>query len=794
MSSKGYVDLMNKQITLEVIASSEEEKIYDLDKAIFDLNGKIDLLSSKADTMDCFIAAGSGLLCGLMDVFWVGKFDLSQGRSFASEKVDEFVQETSHLIGCEKTEISECVEFLENKYPIPADGNTPDFGGGLQHHLRDFAHHPTVVGLLFSVLTQFTEKSYGTDVNGNFIIVDIPERSRAFIGKDTVSKIFNGTVIWFFHMVSDMAGSKETAGLSGGTGLPGPILSLAKELSVLPFIKGLHIGEYALSEFLSKLFNGTLLAKHDEKGKIIRDSVLKMDLRGELGFSAELGKQAIPVIVNEVIVRSFYFIRRLGTEIKKKKVTVIPNLKRIDWKSVLPYNSPALTRMLTISTAVFTSVDISDAIISQKYWISINYIGVGRFAVAIGDEIVWALKRRDVQAVRKMYEDIKRNVFQEEDNRLYKRIQNDMNEDRFGLSLEQTEILYNLEYHKTKNDIENTKLLIGNEKIKALKEQWLKEWADYIVGGYEGFVQVKGAALHWYTIDELKERINRMNPQATWYKLALLEAMLFEPFYPLSTEIDKKGRNIPSKKYSSLEKPGVGYQKNADDMFLERVFAAHYCPSGFIRRLRRCYQKVQNELNEVLKTRLTTVSIGLLIAVAVTFTAGAFASQIAVALVGSKFVGISGAALTNTCLAYLGGGAIAAGGAGMAGGTFAIVGGGAILGLGAGTGVAGIATAISLGGKENTIKQSAKLMVAIQEIFLNEEHDIEYSTTIYDRYVSQITQIEKGLVELRLKADVASKEEKKALKLQIEKLEESVKAMKIAMKSMNRVIGSYKVG
>lgn len=52
--------------------------------------------------------------------------------------------------------------FLEKMFPIPSDGNTPDFGGGLQHHLRDFAHHPTMVGLMFSLLTQFTEKSYGT--------------------------------------------------------------------------------------------------------------------------------------------------------------------------------------------------------------------------------------------------------------------------------------------------------------------------------------------------------------------------------------------------------------------------------------------------------------------------------------------------------------------------------------------------------------------------------------------------------------------------------------------------------
>lgn len=69
------------------------------------------------------------------------------------------------------------MKALEKRFPIPSDGNTPDFGGGLQHHLRDFAHHPTIVGLAFSLLTQFTEKSYGTDVNGVFLVVDVPEKA-----------------------------------------------------------------------------------------------------------------------------------------------------------------------------------------------------------------------------------------------------------------------------------------------------------------------------------------------------------------------------------------------------------------------------------------------------------------------------------------------------------------------------------------------------------------------------------------------------------------------------------------
>ena len=164
------------------------------------------------------------------------------------------------------------------------------------------------------------------------------------------------------------------------------------------------------------------------------------------------------------------------------------------------------------------------------------------------------------------------------------------------------------------------------------------------------------------------------------------------------------------------------------------------------------------------------------------------------ALVGSNFAGLSGAALTSACLAYLGGGAIAAGGLGTAGGTLAIVGGGAALGLGVGAGVGGAVGAAGVLGKKDTILQSAKLLVSVREIFLNDEHDIEYSNTVYEQYVRHIADIEKGLVELKLKADVADKEEKKQLKKQIKNTEEAVQATKIAMKSMNKFNSSFALG
>lgn len=789
------VHKMNTELQVKVL--TDEKYISagtDLERHIFDLDSQIDMLSSHADKWDYMVAIASGLLCGMMDILLVGEFDLSRGRDIADEKVNTFVQKTAEKLGCKNGDIRSSVAFLEKMFPIPSDGNTPDFGGGLQHHLRDFAHHPTIAGLMFSLLTQFTEKSYGTDKMGNFLIVPVPEKSRLFIGEDVPDKIVKGTIVWFFHLISDIAGSSATAGLGGGTGIPGPILSMAKELATLPLFKEMQIQGQSVSVMLSKLFNGTLFAKKDSNRKIIKETVVKFDFRGELGALIELGHQALPVLVNECMVRVFFFVRRFAMQIKPCNVQRLSDLNKLDWNEIKPIHHSTLTRMLTIATGVFTVVDITEAVVTQKYWVSVNYAGVGRFAVAVGAETVNFLKVRDVHRIKEMYEKIERNTLTATDNRIYERIGNDMNYEKLGLTLEQTEILYNLECLKTVNDIQMTNILIGKDKLKSLKWEWLHEWKSYMESGFEGFTQIPGAKLHWYGKEELVKRIESDNPYGTWFRLVLLETMLFEPYYALGTEKNKEGMDVPSKKYNTLHSPAGGYKEAVGDAFLETFFAGDYYTSGYIKRLRKCHSKVLRELNEVLKTALTSLAVSAGIAIATIITAGAFAPAIAVTLVGSNFAGLSGAALTSACLAYLGGGAIAAGGLGMAGGTMAIVGGGAVLGLGIGAGVGGVVGAAGMMGKKGTILQSAKLLVSVREIFLNDEHDLAYSDTIFEQYVNNIAEIEKGLVELRLKADVASKEEKKQLKVEIKNAEDSVNAMKIAMKSMNRYRSAFVVG
>lgn len=144
MLSGGYSSIGDGYASLSMYSSTDDEYVgsicieYD-----WKLSGKLlrndeTMISSHADKVDYLVAIASGVLCSMLDVLLVGDFNLSRGREVADKKVQESVVKIAEKLGCKDGDIKESVEFLEKKFPIPSDGNTPDFGGGLQHHLRVF--------------------------------------------------------------------------------------------------------------------------------------------------------------------------------------------------------------------------------------------------------------------------------------------------------------------------------------------------------------------------------------------------------------------------------------------------------------------------------------------------------------------------------------------------------------------------------------------------------------------------------------------------------------------------------
>ncbi len=68
-----------KQLQIELLPYNElaVQNEFDLDKIIYDLDNQLDLLSNKADKFDYLISVASGILCGMLDILWVGDFSLA---------------------------------------------------------------------------------------------------------------------------------------------------------------------------------------------------------------------------------------------------------------------------------------------------------------------------------------------------------------------------------------------------------------------------------------------------------------------------------------------------------------------------------------------------------------------------------------------------------------------------------------------------------------------------------------------------------------------------------------------
>lgn len=463
-----------------------DKKISIINEKIEELNRESDKLTNHSDGIDYTIAVASGVIAGVIDSIFVGEFSFERANDWGTEKTNDFVVKIAQSRGYKGDDVAGAVAFLEGKYKIVADKATNDFGGGLQHHLRDFSHHPTPVGLAFSLLTQFTNKVYGTDVIGVFKVAKLNNKDLILIGKNTHEKLTFGIINWFFHMVSDMAGS-STSILNGktGTGLPGPIVSFLKELSALPiFSKMNEDGKKEFSVWISKLFNGTLLGKKNENGELIP---LKFDLRTEIGVVHEFGRQTLPIILNECIVRGFYFIRRLYMEISDNDVKKISELKNINWRRTLPFKNRTIVRMMTIATGTFTAIDLADAGIRAviksggfnpttlgNFILRVNFVGVGRFAIAVGSDVSMDLKKNKIE------------------------------ENTINILNEKLHLMNSKTYYKQAEmwiEIENTENSI-NETIKVMKETMIAS---------KGYWEDSKKLLS--CVDDCKEKIEENNPK-----------------------------------------------------------------------------------------------------------------------------------------------------------------------------------------------------------------------------------------------------------------------------------------
>lgn len=714
----------------------------------------------KADRTDYLLAITSGAIAGLIDSFFVGKFSLELANEWGCDKTNKFVMSVASLKGYKGDELSGAIAFMERKFPIAADSKTADFGGGLQHHLRDFSHHFSLCGLMCSIFTQFSSKVIGTDTNGKLLIVDLDDKN--LIGKNFAEKVLFGIIHWFFHMVSDMAGSKSTAGK--GTGIPGPILSLIKEASVLPCFRDRKIGEEEFCVWVSKLFNGTLLAKRDKNGKIIEE--VRFDLRTEIGILQEFGKQSVPVLINECLVRGMYFLRRLNVAINEADINSVKDFENIDISELLPFNNRIIKRMVTVSSGTFLAVDSIDAAIKSAiknkginpktivdFAVNINYVGIGRFVIACKAD--GSIVAEDIRKEKEKKVEI--------ENEFEKGV---ANLECLSLNYEQLRVLYSLEKLILEDDIYITE----KYSSKKLKLEWAKAWVDKLI---ENLSIAQSEKDEFFLNEEELGRCFQDNTNVTWAFLVAMEASLFKPYYPIFGDDKDKGFRKFQNKSKYLNNRFIELQNKVKKEDIEAFTKIHKKAGATITGTKR-----NIVISAVGTTAVVLVSGGL------AFT---FAPAIATAIIGESAAGLSGAALTSYSLAAVGGGSLAAGGLGMAGGTAIITGGGAIVGMISGTGISAVTTMNLLSQDGYVLNECCKLLTFSQVVLRDKIKDYKMIETIYSKIDFRVKTLERVVEEFSKQSDEMDKEQKKEIKTKVKVAKKSIKYLKRCAEALQKL-------
>lgn len=283
-------------------------------------NRKLVQKEDKCDKYDYLIAVACGVVGGLVDVFAVGAPGNSALEKFTDNQIDSLVKKSARMLGWsprpEKAEnMASAIQFLERKYQVNYDQTS---AGSLfnmstrNHHMKNLAHSPDIVGLFFSVLNQFTSTSTFV-ANGQLITINT--ETFELQGGNIIAKIFAGIANWLGHIMSDIAGSNGSRGNGGrGTGIVIPFYEL------LGFCK---FGKFNVDKDKQDL--ATIATRAFQQGYDFR-----------FGLAT-----AIPVVITELLIRLIWGLRQ-RFQYGKPLNECIPTQKHADLRVMLIFGNGTL--------------------------------------------------------------------------------------------------------------------------------------------------------------------------------------------------------------------------------------------------------------------------------------------------------------------------------------------------------------------------------------------------------------------------------------------------------------------
>lgn len=349
-------------------------------------------LRPECDKVDYILAVSSGALCSVVDIFLVGKPGESPLGDLTDKSFERVTMDFAKMCDPKHKEFEsheEALKSLEKIFKVPYDQTGKGEAGRKtfvltpkNHHFKSLAHNPSLLGLFFSILDQFQNTSHFIS-DGKLLTLQKADEKWELRGNNIPSKLFCGFVNWLGHLISDMSGSSSSAKKGGrGMGIPSPLWTWINDIIAIKDKLGLKATETdkAINEMALAIF---------EKG---------YDTRFQTA-------QAIPVLLNELIVRLIYSVRRLFRYFSE---TSTENRSfKLMWQKCEPFSNPTVKRMLTVAHGTFCLIDTGDAVgraIARgggfnlgEFVFRLNVVGVGRLTISLYGEANRAFSYAHVQ-------------------------------------------------------------------------------------------------------------------------------------------------------------------------------------------------------------------------------------------------------------------------------------------------------------------------------------------------------------------------------------------------------------
>ena len=411
-----FVDISN----LPSGASVDELKLND---DLARVEGELGRYTNKASKEDYALAVASGILSGAVDALFIGETPMfgvgaEQVRERANEHVNHVIRlcvgaevvSTAHSKESDDDAKKRFPDVVERVWKVASNGVPMAY-----EQLADQACRPTLQGFAAAVTIQFMKFGTFKDDDGEWQL-NPALHDRSNVLKALIAAVMTGFLNWVVWM------SKDACEASDEAEVPEAIRRLAELAADIPML-----GEIAVrangwfNDYVEKMSDpnkssdadkgvvgmfvslfGALVGISGLNGADLGGGIKALQANHELAMSQglvvieALGKQAIPVLLNEAIVRMGFFISRLAHALSNGT-----QLADLDWSQILPIGNRTVDRMMTIASMTLSLADTVDAAVratlesagnvvlfSQRFVTRYNYVAAGRATLAVVREFV----------------------------------------------------------------------------------------------------------------------------------------------------------------------------------------------------------------------------------------------------------------------------------------------------------------------------------------------------------------------------------------------------------------------